>query len=88
MDISLIPVDELIKEIENRSSAFICAFCPNDFQKDKEMVFYYGKGSYHRSTSMSNILNNDVLNNWNGELKTLQRINDEDDCDDDTDRIN
>ncbi len=77
-DLSLIPIDDLIKEVENRCHEFVCAYTPNDFQKDKELKFYYGKGSWHRSCSLVNILNNDVLNNWNGELRTLQRINDED----------
>lgn len=77
-DLSLIPMDDLIGEAERRCKEFICAYAPMDFQKDKELMFYYGKGSWHRSCSMANILNNDVLNNWNGELQKLQRINDED----------
>ena len=77
MDLSLVPIDDLIKEIELRCKEFICAYTPNDFQNYKELKFYYGKGSWHRSCSLVNILNNDILNNWNGEIKTLQRINDE-----------
>ena len=78
MDLTLIPIDDLIKEAEARCKEFICAYTPTEFQKDQELKFYYGKGSWHRSCSLANILNNDVLNNWNGELKTLQRISDED----------
>jgi hypothetical protein len=77
MDLSLIPMDDLIKEVESRCSEFCLAYAPNEFQRDKEFKFYYGKGSWHRSCALTNVLNNDVLNNWNGELKTLQRINDE-----------
>lgn len=77
MDLSLIPIDDLITEVEKRCSELVLCYCPLDFTKEKELFFYYGKGSWHRSCSMANILNNDVLNNWNGELKKLQRINDE-----------
>ena len=77
MDLKLIPLDDLIKEAESRCSEFICAYVPVDFQKDKELKFYYGKGSWQRSCCISNILNNDVLNNWNGELRTLQRVNED-----------
>lgn len=76
-DLSLIPFDEIIKEAESRCNEFICAYAPNDFQKHKELMFIYGKGSWQRACALSNILNNDVLNNWNGEIKTLQRINED-----------
>lgn len=77
IDLSLVPVEDLIQEVQERCSEFVCAYYPNDFQKHKDLMFYYGKGSWHRSSSLANILNNDVLNNWNGEMKTLQRINNE-----------
>ena len=76
-DLSLIPLDDLIKEIESRCNVFICAYEPNDFQKTKELQYYYGKGSWHTACALANVLNNDVLNNWNGELKFLQKLNDE-----------
>ena len=77
MDLTFVATDDLVKEIEKRSTEFICAFVPNGFQTKKELMFYYGKGNWQRSCSLSAILNNDVLNNWNNELKTLQRINEE-----------
>ena len=77
MDLSLVPMDDLIKEAESRCTEFVCAYAPNNFQVNKELMFYYGKGSWQRSCCLSNVLNNDVLNNWNGELKKLQRINEE-----------
>ena len=76
-DLSLVPFEELIKEVERRCNEFVCAYTPNDFQTKKETRFLYGKGSWHQSCMLSNVLNNDVLNNWNGELQTLQRINQE-----------
>lgn len=79
MDLSLVPIDDLVKEVEGRCREFICAYTPNDFKVKQESKFYYGKGSWHSSVSLSAILNNDVMNNWNGELKTLQRINTEED---------
>ena len=78
MDLSLVAMEDLIKEGERRSKEFICAYTPNDFEKEHELKFYYGKGSWQRSCSLASILNNDVLNNWNnGEIKTLQRINED-----------
>ena len=77
-DLSLVPMDELVKEAEKRCCSFICAY---EFYKDRKsyMQFYYGKGMWGEACRLSNILNNDVLNNWNGELKTLQRITEEND---------
>lgn len=76
-DLSLISIDDLVKEIENRCTEFVCAYAPNNFQTQKELKFFYGKGSWQRSCALTSILNNDVHNNWNGELRTLQRINEE-----------
>lgn len=75
--LSLYSIDELLKEIESRCTDFICAYYPNDYQKEKELKFYYGKSDWHKSCALSNILNNDVLNNWNGEMQMLQKINNE-----------
>ena len=74
-DLSLVPLDVLLKEAESRCKEFVCAYNPNDFETKEEAMFFFGKGSWHSSCALSNILNNDVLNNWNGELRTLQRIN-------------
>lgn len=73
-DLSLIPMEDLIKEVESRCNEFICAFTPNGFQTKQETMFYYGTGSYHVACGLANVLNNDVLNNWNNELKKLQDL--------------
>jgi hypothetical protein len=75
-DLSLVSMEELVKEMESRCSSFIAAY---EFHKDKKtlMNFHYGKGSWYESIRLASVLNNDVLNNWNGELKVLQRMNDE-----------
>lgn len=75
--LSLVPIDDLMREIEKRCTEIICAYCPIDFEKDNEMKFFYGKGNWHKACALASILNNDVLNNWNGELTTLQELNDE-----------
>lgn len=77
MDLSLVPLNDLLKEIESRSECFICAYeLPQD--KNKLMMFRFGhKGDWMKSVTLSSILNNDILNDWNGELQTLQRINNE-----------
>lgn len=76
-DLSLIPLDDLIKEIEKRCTEFICAYNPIDFDTTKESQFYYGKGTWQIACALATILHNDVLNNWNGELRKLQELNDE-----------
>lgn len=74
-DLSLVTIDQMVKEIESRTVAFICGLTLPD---DKGTTFsYYGKGLWKDSTHLAAVLNNDVLNNWNNELKTLQRINEE-----------
>ena len=78
MDLSLVPIDDLIKEIESRSESMVMAYCLYQ-DKKKMMNYHYGKGSWYLGCMLSSVLNNDVLNNWNGELRTLQRINQEED---------
>ena len=75
-DLSLVSIDDLVKEIESRCDCFISAYqLPNE--KGSKALFQYGKGDWFQSCHLANILNNDVLNNWAGELKTIQRINEE-----------
>jgi len=77
-DLSLVSIDELIKEIESRSETFICAYeLPDEKDKKGDFNTYYGKGAWKDACGFAAILLNDCLNNWNGELKTLQRIHDE-----------
>ena len=73
MDLTLVPIEELIKEIENRSDCFVCGYILHK-DKDKIIMTQYGSGTWHQACSISNILNNDVLNNWHNELQILQRI--------------
>ena len=76
MDLSLASVDDMVKEIEKRCLCFVCAYqLPKE--KGHKAMFQYGKGDWFQACHLSSILNNDVLNNWGGELKTLQRIHEE-----------
>ena len=78
VDLALLPIDDLIKEIEGRCKTFVMAYeLPNDVQQKGLFNTWYGKGNWADSSKLTNILNNDCLNNWSGELRTLQRINDE-----------
>lgn len=78
IDLSLVPIEDLISEAESRCSTFICAYEFNN-SAGKGAEFNYGKsGNYFDSCKLASILNNDVLNNFNGELRTLQRMNEED----------
>ena len=77
-DLGLVPIEEMVKEIESRTISFVCAYETfEDKQKKKVCQFRYGKGEWFDACKLASILNNDVLNNWAGELTTLQRINDE-----------
>lgn len=75
-DLSLVPMDVLIKEIESRSVSIVLAYeTMEEKQRKGTAQFFFGKGSWFDAVRLASILNNDVLNNWNGELVTLQRIN-------------
>jgi len=76
IDLSLVSIDSLMEELELRCVCFICAYqLPKEV--DKVTMYHFGKGSWNESCRLSSILNNDVLNNWSGELITLQRLNEE-----------
>jgi len=75
-DLSLIPLDDLIDEIERRCETFVIAF--ETYKKNRKlMMFRYGKGLWMDAVRLSSVLNNDVLNNWNNELRKLQKIAEE-----------
>lgn len=78
MDLKLVPIDDLLHEIEERTSSFVAAYCVPDPQDKTMDWFFYGKGSRSKAVQLSTDLQRDVLHNWNGELKTLQRINSDD----------
>ena len=75
MNLYEVSTDDLFKEIESRCKTFICAYETfEDVDKKKEAFFYYGKGNWMAGVRLASILNNDVLNNWNNELKKMQRF--------------
>lgn len=73
MNLELVPVADLFEEIERRTNCFVCSYeLHEDKQKFQKSV--YGKGDWFEAVRLASILNNDVLNNWNNELRTLQKI--------------
>ena len=76
MDLSLIPTKDLLDEVEKRCHCFVCAYEMYEHKKST-MQFRFGKGDWFEAVRLAAILNNDVLNDWKGELQTLQRIHDE-----------
>lgn len=81
MDLSLISIEDLLKEAESRCVTFICSY--ELYKNEKSfMESRYGKGQWFEAVRLASVLNNDILNNWNGELKTLQRINEDRNIDD------
>ena len=78
-DLSLVSIEELLKEIECRCPSFIACYkmsCADE--KGREIKTFFGKGSWMDAVALGSILNNDVMNNWNGELNYLQDLNMED----------
>lgn len=74
-DLSLVSIQDLFKEIESRCGGCIAAyFLPDDMDNLKTRT---GTGRWADSVMLASILQNHVMNNWNGELETLARINDE-----------
>lgn len=72
-NLSLVPLEDLLSEVEGRCTNLVVAYSmPKDHKS--MMYFKYGKGDWSGSVQLAAILNNDVLNNWNGELRVLQRI--------------
>lgn len=77
-DLALIPIDDLVKEIETRCKTFVMAYeLPDDIKLRNIFVTWFGVGKWKDAVGLSEILKNDCLNNYNGELTTLQRINEE-----------
>ena len=74
IDLTLIPLDDLLKEAEGRCSSFVAAYeLPKDENKNTD--FYYGKGVYFDAVRLASLLNNFVLNDWEGETRFLRRLN-------------
>lgn len=77
-NLTFVPIDDLVNELERRCSCFIMAYETPELKSQKNIAeFKYGKGSWFDAVRLASILNNDVLNNWCGELQTLQRINED-----------
>lgn len=78
VDISLIPMSELVEELQSRCATFICAYeTYEEIERTGDMKFWFGKGRWKDAVVLADILHNDCLNSWSGELQTLQRINEE-----------
>ena len=67
IDLKLVPVNELIKEIENRCTEFVCSYRLISADRDPNLcgaTSFFGKGDWVMSMGMVSILNNDIANNW------------------------
>lgn len=78
-DLSLIPIDDLIDEIEKRCETFVCSYRLTGAEEIEMRYCRYGKGTWFDSVGLATMLQNDCMNNWNSELRTLQRINNDED---------
>jgi hypothetical protein len=75
MDLTLIPIEDLLKECGNRCGTFISAY--NSLGSTGDVKTFYGKGIWIDAVGLSAVLQNDVLNNWNGELQILHKISED-----------
>ena len=76
VDLSLVSVDDMLKELESRCSVFVMAYqLPEQRERNNDFATYYGKGAWSDSVFLSSVLHNDCMNNWNKELVTLQKLN-------------
>lgn len=73
-DLKFVPIEDLIKEIQSRTICMVLAYQTFEDKDRSNLNSFYGNGTWGKAIALSSMLNNDVLNNWNGELKTLQRI--------------
>ena len=74
IDLSLVPISELLREVESRCITFV-ACRTEKYTSDKDMIVStFGRGRWDNACSLASILNNGVLNDWNGEMRTIQKI--------------
>lgn len=65
VDLSLIPIKDLLSEVESRTSTFICAmrFDEPD-ESGREIQTKVGHGKWADAVGLSTILQDDCLHNW------------------------
>lgn len=82
-DLTLVSIDDLVNEIESRCESMVMSYLLiEQAEREGNIVSRYGKGKWSQAVFLSSNLHNDCLNNWNNELKTLQKINEEDNVED------
>lgn len=70
--------EDLFVELERRCRSFVAAYeTYEDFERGKVFKTRKNKGYYCDCVMMSTILQNQVMNNWDGQLNTLDEINSE-----------
>ena len=75
IDLSLVSVKDMLDEISKRCISFIYAYRIRGDKDDQDVIVCdRGSGRWDASCSLSNILNNHILNNWNDELTKLSKI--------------
>lgn len=74
MDLSLVPLADLIEEIKNRHDNFVLAVCRHEENNAPIIRTYKSKRSWMDEVGLASILHNDLLNNYNSEMQFLQKI--------------
>ena len=73
-ELALVSLTDLIKEIESRCICFIAAYDLPEEENKFSQFRYSHTGKWMQACKLSSILNNEVLNNWGGELEVLRSI--------------
>lgn len=64
-DLSLVPIKELLDEVEKRTSTFVCAMRFNEpDEAGREIQTKFGHGNWADSVGLAAILQDDCLHNW------------------------
>ena len=77
IDLSLVPMEELMGEAERRCACFVASYQTHENKARKEYKSYYGKGKWMEAVGLTAILQNDIMNEWNGDIQSIQDSSDD-----------
>ena len=77
MDLSLVSTADLVSEIKKRSDHAIFAFSRYESGNEPILYFEFSKKSWMNEVALAEMLKNTILNNYNDEIRTLQKLNED-----------
>lgn len=76
-DIKLIPTEDLINELKSRADHLVLAYCRHESGNRPIITTTATKEIWMYEVGLAEILKNDILNNFNGEIEFVHRIQDD-----------